>query len=125
VAPKRGDAVAPPAAEGEYEIRFGTSEAAAQWPELCRHFPGNCREAWESMRALPLQRSSKQKPLQGRLATRLIGGLALPQWQFDISSGGRVIYCVDDPRRLVWLVDASAAHPGATVAKGKRSSTNR
>jgi len=41
VARKRGDAVAPPAAEAEYEIRFGTSEAAAQWPELCKRFAGN------------------------------------------------------------------------------------
>jgi len=50
VAPKRGDAVAPPAADGEYEIRFGTSGAAAQWPELCKRFAGNCREAWDSLR---------------------------------------------------------------------------
>lgn len=67
----------------------------------------------------------EQKPLQGRLATRPIGGMDLPQWQFDISSGARLIYCVDEGKRTVWLVDASAAHPGATVAKGKRSSTNR
>jgi mRNA-degrading endonuclease RelE of RelBE toxin-antitoxin system len=125
VAPKRGDAVAPPAADQEYEIRFGTSEAAAQWPELCKRFTGNCREAWDSLRTSPLTRSPKQKPLQGRLATRPIGGMDLPQWQFDISSGARLIYCVDDQKRTVWLVDASAAHPGATVAKGKRSSTNR
>ena len=125
MAPKRGDAVAPPAADQEYEIRFGTSEAAAQWPELCKRFTGNCREAWDSLRTSPLTRSPKQKPLQGRLATRPISGMDLPQWQFDISSGARLIYCVDEGKRTVWLVDASAAHPGATLAKGKRSSTNR
>ena len=70
-------------------------------------------------------RSAKQKLLQGRLATRLIGGADLPQWQFDISSRARLIYCVDVAKRTVWLVDASAAHPGITVAKGKRHSTNR
>ena len=106
-------------------MRFGTSEAAAEWPELCKRFSGNCREAWDSLRMSPLTRSPKQKPLQGSLATRSVGGIELPQWQFDISSGARLIYCVDEGTRIVWLVDASAAHPGATVAKGKRSSTNR
>lgn len=125
MAPKRGDAVAPPAGDGEYDIRFGTSEAAAQWPELCKRFAGNCREAWECLRTSPLTRSPKQKPLQGRLATRLIGGTDLPQWQFDIGAGARLVFCVDEGKRTVWLVDASAAHPGATIAKGKRSSTNR
>ena len=125
MAPKRGEAVAPPAADQEYEIRFGTSAAAAQWPELCKRFTGNCREAWDSLRTWPLTRSPKQKPLPGRLATRSISGMDLPQWQFDISSGALLVYCVDEKTGTVWLVDVSAARPGATVAKGEQSSTNR
>ncbi len=63
--------------------------------------------------------------MAGRLAQRAVGGEDLPQWQIDISSGARIQYCVDEVRRRVWLMNASASHPGATVAKGKRSSRNR
>ena len=77
------------------------------------------------MRHLPLDRTAPQKPLAGKLGTRLVGGDDLSQWQIDIRSGARVCYCVDIDRNKVWLMQASAGHPGATLAKGKRSSRNR
>lgn len=123
--PKRLDDVAQPPKAGEWRIQFGTSEAASEWPELCAKYPGTTREAWDRMRYLPLDRTATQKPLAGKLGTRLVGGDDLPQWQIDISSGARVLYCVDIERNKVWLMQASAAHPGATIAKGKRSSRNR
>ena len=123
--PKRLDDVAPPTAGDEWRLQFGTSEAAADWPQLCAQFPGNTREAWERMRHHPLERTPTQKPLAGKLAKRLVRGTTLPQWQIDISSGARVQYCVDERQHRVWLMNASAGHPGGTLAKGKRSSRNR
>ncbi len=109
----------------QWRLQFGTSEAATEWPQLCTQFPVNCREAYERMRLHPLERAATEKPLSGALATRFVDGEQLPQWQIDISSGARLWYCVDEARRRVWLMAASAGHPGATVAKGKRSSRNR
>ena len=125
MAPKRGDEVAAPVQGAEWHLQFGTSDAARDWPGLTASFAGPCRAAWERMRHHPLERSAGQKPLAGALAERTVGGRDLPQWQIDISAGGRARFCVDEQAHRVWLVQASAGHPGATLAKGKRSSTNR
>lgn len=45
MSPKRGERVAPPAGPGEWEIRFGTTEAAKGWDTLCQHAAGNTRAA--------------------------------------------------------------------------------
>ena len=123
--PKRLDDVAQPPKDGEWSIRFGTSEAAASWPELCKQLQGTTRAAWDRMRKHPLERTDTQKPLGGQLGVRTVGGRDLPQWQIDLSSGGRVWYCVDEERGTVWLMLASARHPGATQSKGKNTSRNR
>ncbi len=123
--PKRLDRVAPPPLEGEWDIRFGSSEAAGSWDELGRQLPGTLSQAWQRMRHSPLVRTDTQKPLKGELGSRPVGGRQLPQWQIDVSGGGRVLYCVDAQDRTVWVVLAGAGHPGATEAKGKRSSRNR
>ncbi|GAB3665437.1 hypothetical protein GCM10027596_31620 [Nocardioides korecus] len=123
--PKRLDPVAPPPRGDEWAIRFGTTDAANDWTELCAQAPGNTREAWERMRERPLDRSDTQKPLSGTLGTRQVGGDLLPQWQIDITAGARIWYCVDAEKRTVWVTRASTKHPGATESKGKRTSRNR
>lgn len=123
--PKRLDDVAPPPRGGEWTIRFGTSEAAKDWPELCKQFAGNTREAWDRMRLHPTERTDTQKPLAGGLGRRTLGGRELPQWQIDISSGARLWYCVDSEATTVWVTLSSASHPRATQSKGKGASRNR
>lgn len=49
----------------------------------------------------------------------------MPQWQYDISSGARLWYCIEEGTRTVWFTLASAGHPQATEAKGKRAPRNR
>ena len=88
-------------------------------------FPGNCAEAKARLKSAPTTRSDVQKRLRGSLGKRLIGGVERDQWQYDISSGARLWYCVDPDRRIVWLTLAAAGHPRATVAKGKRAPRNR
>ncbi|MCM2576746.1 hypothetical protein [Streptomyces meridianus] len=56
----------------------------------------------------------RQHRLRGRLATAVLGGFAYPQWEYEVTSGGRVRYLVDQPHWTVHLVQASTRHPKDT-----------
>ena len=57
---------------------------------------------------------ARQHRLRGQLATREIIGRPLDQWQYEVTAGGRIWYCPDEERRIVWVVAASPSHPKAT-----------
>jgi hypothetical protein len=113
---KRGDRVAPPGRPGGWEARFATTEAAKGWEELCRVARANTWEAWIVLTERPTrpQNPARQHRLRGQLAERAIGGRTLEQWQYEVTAGGRVWYCPDAERRVVWVVAAGPAHPKAT-----------
>ncbi|MFT4215842.1 MAG: hypothetical protein QM619_01470 [Micropruina sp.] len=121
---KRGQQVPPPPSDDEWELRFGTKESLS-FPELEKQFPGNCAEAKERLRTALTVRTDVQKPLKGRLDRRALRGVELEQWQYDISSGARLWYCVDPVAHVVWLTNASAAHPTATTSTNRRAPRNR
>ena len=121
---KRGDQLPPPPEREEWDLRFATKESLA-FPELQRQFPGTCAEAVARLRVAPDERTDVQKPLKGRLGRRAVRGRDLAQWQYDTSSGARLWYCIDHDEHIVWLTNASAGHPTATAAKGKRAPRNR
>ncbi len=93
--------------------------------EMRRQFPGNSEAAITRLKSTPVTRSADQKPLRGALGRRLIEGVELEQWQYDISSGARLWYCVDHDRRIIWLTLAAMGHPRATTARGKRPPRGR
>jgi len=43
-----------------------------------------------------------------------VGGRGLPQWEFEVTAGGRVRYLVDEAGHTVHLVYASTRHPEDT-----------
>jgi hypothetical protein len=115
VSPKRLDRVAPPPVAGEWDVRFGTSDAAKGWQELCTQFAATTREAFEQMRANPRPpRDTTHYQLKGTLAYRSFNGRSLEQWQVKVSDSGRVWYLPDDEKRTVWVIYASPAHPKRT-----------
>jgi hypothetical protein len=113
---KRGDRVAAPARPGGREARFATSEAAKGGEELCRVARANTREACVVLTERPThpENSARQHRLRGQLAGRQIGGRTHEQWQYEVTAGGRICYCPDGDRRIVWVVAAGPAHPKAT-----------
>lgn len=121
---KRGQQVPPPPAGNEWNLRYATKESLA-FAEMAKQFPGNAAEAMARLKVTPTTRSDMQKPLRGSLGKRTIGGVEMAQWQYDISSGARLWYCVDPDKRIVWLTLAATGHPRATEAKGKRAPRNR
>ena len=113
---KRGDRVTPPPRPGGWEARFGTSDAAKGWEELCRTARGNTWEAWIVLTERPTtpENPGRQHRLRGSLAEREVNGRPLGQWQYEVTSGGRIWYCPDPENRVVWVVAASTSHPKAT-----------
>lgn len=116
MAPKRNDRVAPPGRPGGWEARFATSEAAKGWEELCRIARLNTWEAWVVLTERPTtpENPSRQQKLRGRLGSRIMFGRTLEQWQYEVTSGGRIWYCPDPDRRITWVVAAGTAHPKVT-----------
>lgn len=76
--------------------------------------PGNAGVAWEQITADRRERTDRQHPLKGTLGTRVVNGLELEQWQYEVTGGGRLWYVIDDEKKTVWLTEASPGHPKAT-----------
>ena len=112
----KGDPVPPPPGKNEYHIRFASRAAAEGWIVLCKQAPGNTLDAWIMMRtkpapAVPTQRHHR---LKHELATGTRNGKAYPQWQIEVTSGGRVWYLFDANGETCWVVHAGAGHPRQT-----------
>lgn len=75
---------------------------------------GQRRVAWERITADPRDHTKRQHPLRGSLGTRVVNGTTVDQWQYEVTGGGRLWYCIDDEHRTVWLTDATVGHPKAT-----------
>lgn len=112
----KNDPVPPPPGKGEYEIKFGSRAAADGWQQLYNQVPGNTLDAWVQMRtnpapAVPTQRHHR---LKGDLSTGVRNGKTYPQWQIEVSSGGRIWYLFDQNAETCWVVRAGTGHPKAT-----------
>lgn len=114
--PKRGDRVAPPAGGGEWELRFATGAAAKGWDALCRQVAANTAAAWRELRTRPQRPvpTSRHHQLKGRLATAAQRGIDMEQWQYEVTSAGRIWYLVDTANRTLWLRHAGRGHPKDT-----------
>lgn len=112
--PRRRERVAPPPGSGGWDFRHATNDAASGWEEVCRAAPANARVAWERITANPRHSDDRQHPLRGSLGTRIVNGETLEQWQYEVTGGGRLWYCIDDARRLIWLTGAATGHPKRT-----------
>ena len=69
---------------------------------------------WEKVTEDPRTRIERQHTLRGDLGTREVSGQTMEQWQYEVTAGGRLWYCIDDDRRTIWLMDAMVGHPKAT-----------
>src|ERR1700685_4385900 len=109
MSPRRGERVTIPPPIGQWEVRFGTSDAADGWEELCRHALPNTRRCLETLRADPQSGAGhdRQHRLRGDLATHRHNGRDMDQWEYEVTSGGRVRYVIDDGSRTVLLIYAS------------------
>ncbi|MDA8399527.1 MAG: hypothetical protein M0008_05705 [Actinomycetota bacterium] len=112
--PKRRERVAPPPAKDGWDFRYATSDAVTGWEKLSSVAPANARVAWERITANPRHRGDRQHPLKGSLGTRTVNDDTMEQWQYEVTAAGRLWYCIDDKRQIVWLTDAMPGHPKVT-----------
>lgn len=106
--------MAPPPASGGWDFRYATNDAVKGREQICSAASANARNAWGRITTDPPQRDSRQHPLKGSLGSRAVNGVEMEQWQYEVTAGGRVWYCIDDDRRTVWMTAASVGHPKAT-----------
>ena len=100
---------------GEWEVKFGETEAAKGWEGLCSRAGEKTRAAFELMRVNPRPpKDEEHYQLRGDLGTRVWRGRTLEQWQVKVSQSGRIWYLPDDKEHTVWVVCASLAHPKPT-----------
>lgn len=116
MSPGRGDRVAPPPGPDEWDVRFGSNDAAEGWEELSRQTPGNVLAAWITMRRTPIPRATNPRHhrLKYGFATRKFKGRVLDHWQIEVTGAGRVWYLVDHGTETIWVDYAGPAHPKAT-----------
>lgn len=116
MSPRRGDRATVPPPPHQWEVRFGSKEAATGWEELCRHVLANTRRCLERLQVEPRWGADRERQhrLRGDLATHWHNGKDLEQWEYEVTSGGRVRYVIDDQAPTVWLIDASPQHPKDT-----------
>jgi hypothetical protein len=114
--PKRGDRAAPPARSDEWELIFADNATAKGWEHLVRQHPGPLREAWNRLRRDPRTGAppNRMHRLKADLKTRAIGGVAYEQWQYGITGGGRIWYCIDEAKARLYLTCAGTGHPAQT-----------
>ncbi|MFE0701832.1 hypothetical protein [Streptomyces sp. NPDC058872] len=85
-------------------------------PERRRAVLPSAHRCLEALRTDPLSRDdgNRQHRLRGRHATREWKGSELEQWEYEVTSAGRVRYLVSSDTSTVILVYASPRHPKDT-----------
>ncbi|MGY2031301.1 hypothetical protein [Nocardia gipuzkoensis] len=116
MSPKRGDRVAPPAVGEEFEVRFATTEACTGWEHLAQHAAASLRRAFDAIRSNPRASANpdRQHRLKGSMGSAVWKGATLERWQYEVTSGGRIWYLIDDEHRTTWITHAGTGHPKAT-----------
>lgn len=77
--------------------------------------PPETSDPWRSAREPQTRRSSHRSPPSGEWDVRFgTGSTDLEQWEFEVTSGGRVRYVVDDDQHAIWLIYESPRHPKDT-----------
>jgi hypothetical protein len=76
-----------PPPQDQWHVRSGTSDAADEWEELCRHALPNTRRCLETLRADPRSGADhdRQHRLRGDLANHRHNGRDMEQWEYELT----------------------------------------
>lgn len=95
--PRRGSKLPRPTRTDEWAIEAINQRAADDWGRLAATDANAAAAAWDKLATEPAAYSSRQTRLKGSLATGTYEGALFDRWQYEVTSGGRVWYFIDDP----------------------------
>ncbi|GAA3543166.1 hypothetical protein GCM10022419_024170 [Nonomuraea rosea] len=81
--------------------------------------PGNCDRCWLDLTEDPRRVDDRQHPLSGSLGTVKHDNRNLEQWQYEVTSGGRIWYAIDETETTIWLTRVAAGHPKASERRNR------
>jgi hypothetical protein len=100
-----------------WTVRPASARAHKQWLQAADQEPDLMEAVRERLRSRPLDRSDNPRrlgQLKGKLREKNVGGERLPQWQLEITAGGRLWFCPDKKDRVIWVTLVSLSHPKQT-----------
>ncbi|MEV0306052.1 hypothetical protein [Nonomuraea fuscirosea] len=100
-------------------VRAASAKAWKAWRELRSQVPGNCDRCWLDLTDDPRRVDDRQHPLSGSLGTVKHDNRNLEQWQYEVTSGGRIWYAIDDTETTIWLTKVAAGHPKASERRNR------
>ena len=98
-------------------VKPASARAHKEWEKAKQKEPGLMAKEKERLVNRPLERGdnpTRTHKLRGPLATRAIDGVKFDQWQHELTSEGRIWYCVDRKKRIIWVTKVSLSHPNET-----------
>ena len=101
----------------DWEIKPASAQVKKQWEQAFNLEPIIMAEERIRLQKRPLDRGqnpARTHRLRGPLATRKIAGIFHEQWQHEITSSGRIWYCLDREKRIIWVTLVSLTHPKKT-----------
>lgn len=101
-----------PLKKSEYTLVFGTRQAERGWRDLRATQSTSLADAWDFLTRHPFERSAKNHPLKGDLASIIREGAEHERWQHELSGGARIWFYVED--RVVVIIDCHTRHPNET-----------
>lgn len=94
---RRGERLPRPTRKDERAVEAANERVAKEWDKLKAVAPNALADAWDLLTANPQAHSERMHRLKGNLANGQFEGRVLPQWQYEVTGGGRLWYLVDDP----------------------------
>lgn len=94
---RRGQRLPRPTRKDEWALEAANERAAKEWDALAAVAANALADAWDVLANGPQTHSDRMHRLKGSLATGEFEGRVLPQWQNEVTGGGRIWYLNDDP----------------------------
>lgn len=98
-------------------MKPASEQAHRQWQAALAAEPELMAAERDRLRFRPLDRSANPRRtarLKAGLASRVVGGKSLPQWQHELAAAGRIWFCPDKAEHIVWITYVDLRHPKAT-----------
>jgi hypothetical protein len=94
----RDEPIVRPVRTDEWQILAADKGVAEDWDRWAKQEPNALAAAYDQLAIDPTQFSSRQRKLEGRaMGTGVYEGKTFDRWQYEVTSGGRIFYLVDDP----------------------------